>query len=91
MSQRSIIIENLEDETHIVAGKLVLAVSRKAEFDLKEKIITVKPYEHLGSQKSLNFEQMDCSSDFQSADFAQDFIVQAPGVKTISVPIANAD
>ena len=34
---------------------------------------------------------MDCSSDFQSADFAQDFIVQAPGVKTISVPIDNAD
>ena len=49
MSQRSIIIENLEDETHIVAGKLILAVSRKAEFDLKEKMITVKPYEHLGS------------------------------------------
>ena len=34
---------------------------------------------------------MDCSSDFQSADFAQDFIVQAPGAKLISAPIANAD
>ena len=49
MSQRSIIIENLEDETHIVSGKLILAGSRKAEFDFKEKMITVKPYEHLGS------------------------------------------